>query len=122
VRPPFLPSRAHPLGTDSLGNDILTWLIYCSRTTLVISACITLARVLLGAALGLIAGWNPERRVDRLIMVIIGVVTSIPMLLSSIILLFALGIENGASAFIIALTSIGWTEIAQQVRAEMLVI
>ena len=122
VKPPFLPSREHPLGTDSFGNDILAWLVYGSRTTLIISACITLARVRLGAALGLIAGWNPERRVDRLIMAVIGVVTSIPMLLSSVILIFALGIEKGPSAFIVALTAIGWTEIAQQVRAEMLVI
>jgi len=78
--------------------------------------------VLLGAILGGLAGWNEGKSIDRVVMSLIGVTTSIPMLISSMILIYALDIRGGLPVFLIALTIIGWTEIAQYVRSEFLVL
>lgn len=120
IEGPFGPSLRYPLGTDKWGNDILALLMYGARITLVVGAYITLARVVIGTMLGAIAGWNPDSALDQLIMGTISTIGSVPMLISSMILIYALGIERGVVVFIIALSIIGWTEIAQQVRSELL--
>lgn len=120
VEGPFAPSLQYPLGTDKWGNDILSLLMYGARITLVVGGYITLARVVIGTILGAIAGWKPDSVVDQLIMGTISAIGSVPMLISSIVLIYALGIERGVVIFIIALSIIGWTEIAQQVRSELL--
>jgi ABC-type dipeptide/oligopeptide/nickel transport system permease subunit len=97
-------------------------LMHGARNTLVACAFITMARVGLGLLLGGIAGWNEGRRSDQVIMGAIGVMTSLPSLISSILLIYALGIRGGLAVFIIALSAIGWTEIAQYVRSEFLVL
>lgn len=122
VKPPLAPSLAFPLGTDAWGNDMLSLLFYGARVTLIAGALITFFRVLLGTVIGSVAGWFKGRMLDQVIMVVISIVASLPMLLSSMILVLALDIENGISVFIVALTLIGWTETAQYVRGEMQVI
>lgn len=122
IRLPFPPSAEYPLGTDEYGNDMVSLIVYGARVTLVTGAYITLARLLLGAILGSLAGWRPGGWFDRLVMNLVGVVASIPMLLSSMILIYALGIRNGVIVFVAALAIVGWTETAQYVRGEILVL
>ncbi len=122
IDPPLSPSAEYPLGTDQWGNDILSMLMYGARNTLIAAAFITMARVILGMVLGSIAGWNENKAVDRLIMGTSGVIMAIPMLISSMILIYALDIRRGLPVFIVALSIIGWTEIAQYIRSEVLVI
>lgn len=122
VKPPFEPSAEYPFGTDLWGNDILSLLAYGARVTLTAAAYITLARLVLGTMLGLLAGWYSGKLIDRAIMLVSGVITSIPLLLSSMILILALGIKNGLSVFLIALTIAGWTEIAEHVRGQTMII
>lgn len=122
VRPPFVPSAEYPLGTDNWGNDMLSLLLHGARVTLVAVMYITLGRILLGTILGGIAGWFPGRWPDQAVTAIIAVITSLPILLSSYILIFALDIRKGLPVFLIALAITGWTEIAQVVRSELLVI
>ena len=122
IDPPLSPSSEYPLGTDQWGNDILSMLMYGARNTLIAAAFVTMARVILGMVLGSIAGWNENKTIDRLIMGASGVIMAIPMLISSMILIYALDIRRGLPAFIIALSIIGWTEIAQYIRSEVLVI
>jgi peptide/nickel transport system permease protein len=81
-----------------------------------------MARVFLGLALGGLAGWNEGRAADQIVMGIIGVITSLPLLVSSMILIYALDIRRGLPVFIIALSIVGWTEIAQYTRSEFLVL
>lgn len=122
ISPPLAPSAEFPLGTDRWGNDLLSMLMHGARNTLVACAFITMARVGLGLSLGGIAGWNEGRTSDKVIMGAIGVITSLPILVSSIVLIYALGIRKGLPVFILALSAVGWTEIAQYVRSEFLVL
>lgn len=122
ISPPLAPSAEFPLGTDRWGNDLLSMLMHGARNTLVACAFITMARVGLGLTLGGIAGWNEGQTSDRVVMGAIGVITSLPTLISSIVLIYALGIRKGLPVFIVALSAVGWTEIAQYVRSEFLVL
>jgi ABC-type dipeptide/oligopeptide/nickel transport system permease subunit len=122
IRPPLSPSAEFPFGTNRWGSDLLSLLLHGARNTLISAAFITLVRLVLGTVLGGFAGWNEGKAVDRVIMGLIGVTTSIPMLISSMILIYALDIRRGLPVFIIALSMIGWTEIAQYIRSEFLVL
>lgn len=120
VSPPFEPSAGYPLGSDQWGNDLFSLLLYGARMTLVAGVYITLARVGLGALLGALAGWTEGRLVDRAIKSLSDLIASVPVLLSSLILIYALNIENGLWVFIVALSTVGWTETAQLVRSEVM--
>jgi peptide/nickel transport system permease protein len=122
VSPPLPPSDVYPLGTDRWGNDLLSMLMHGARNTLVACAFVTMARVGVGMVLGGIAGWNEGKPSDALIMGAVGVITSLPTLISSIILIYALDIRRGLPVFILALSAVGWTEIAQYVRSEFLIL
>jgi ABC-type dipeptide/oligopeptide/nickel transport system permease subunit len=119
---PFAPMPGLPLGSDQWGRDILSMLLYGTRNTLVACLFIAMARVLLGSTLGMVAGWNEGGMADRLVMSLIEVTTALPALLVGMILIFALGIQGGITVFIIALCFVGWSEIAQFVRSEFMVI
>jgi ABC-type dipeptide/oligopeptide/nickel transport system permease subunit len=118
--PPFPPSPEHPMGTDELGRDTLSMLLYGTRNTLVAAAFITMARLALGLVMGGAAGWNENKMTDRIVMGIIQMLSSLPMLLVAMILILALDVRRGLPVFIIALCSIGWGEIAQYIRAEFI--
>jgi len=118
--PPWPPSQEQPLGSDQWGRDILSLLLYGTRNTLVACTFITMARLILGLILGTVAGWNEGSLADRTIMGVIGVTTSLPMLLTGMVLIFALDIRRGISVFILALCLLGWGEIAQYIRSEFL--
>lgn len=122
IAPPFPPSEQFPLGTDKWGRDILSLLMYGTRNTLIACAFITMARMLLGLGLGIIAGWNEGGLSDRFVMGLIGLVTALPALIAAMIIVYALDIRRGLPVFIIALSVIGWAEIAQYVRAEFMVL
>ncbi len=122
VRPPFPPSSQYPFGTDNWGNDLLSLILHGARVTLVAVVYITLGRVLLGTLLGGLAGWFAGRWPDQAVTALIAIITSLPILLSSYILIYALDIRNGLPVFLVALTLTGWTEIAQVVQSELLVI
>ena len=120
VSPPFPRSPKYPLGTDALGRDTLSMLLYGTRNTLVAAAFITMARLGVGLALGGLAGWNEGRLIDRLVMGAIQLLISVPMLLLAAVLILALDIRRGLPIFILALCAVGWGEIAQYVRAEFI--
>jgi peptide/nickel transport system permease protein len=122
LSPPLDPSPEYPLGTDQWGHDILSMLLYGARNTLVACAFITMVRLLLGLILGAVAGWNEGGLTDGAIMGMIGIITSVPMLISGMLLVYALDIRRGLPVFIVALSVIGWTEIAQYIRSEFLVL
>ena len=75
--PPYPPSPRYPLGTDELGRDTLSMLLYGTRNTLVAAAFITMARLALGLSLGGLAGWNEGHMVDRVVMGVIQMLISL---------------------------------------------
>lgn len=112
------PSRDHPLGTDALGRDLAARLIYGARTALGLSLSAVLLGMLLGVALGGLAGtyrgfWN-----DRLI----GLVETVDTFPAIIVVALVRAIEREPSALslVIAVAIVRWAEIARLVRAEVL--
>jgi ABC-type dipeptide/oligopeptide/nickel transport system permease subunit len=111
------PSAAHWLGTDDLGRDVLSRLIYGARISISVGILSQLVIVLIGlpigALAGLLGGWP-----DYIVMRIIDVLSSIPTILFYILLLIALG--AGFGNIIIAMALTGWIGIARLVRGQVL--
>jgi ABC-type dipeptide/oligopeptide/nickel transport system permease subunit len=111
------PSWEYPLGTDTIGRDQLSRIIYGARVSLSIGLSVQLIAVVIGvtmgAAAGFLGGW-----VDTLVMGTIEVFTAIPQLLFALFLLALWG--GGVTNIIIALGIISWIEICRLTRAQIL--
>lgn len=83
------PSAAHPLGTDQFGRDILSRLLYGARTAAIVAFSSTIISLLLGLAVGTIAGFSGGR-VDQFLMWLSDLVQSIPGLLLAMLVNTAL--------------------------------
>jgi peptide/nickel transport system permease protein len=119
---PFAPSDLYPLGTDDLGRDQLSLLLFGARTTLVMAFAATTLRLLLGVILGIFAGWWPASPFDRAVTGLVDFLAAIPGLILAMLLVFAVGIQRGQIAFVVALSLVGWGEVAQIVRGHVLTI
>ncbi|MCK0166774.1 ABC transporter permease [Jannaschia sp. S6380] len=114
-----LGTPGHPLGTDSLGRDILSRLIYGSRITLYIVALVALiapvAGLLVGTVAGYVGGWT-----DTVLMRITDIFLAFPRLVLALAFVAALGagIENA----VIAISLTAWPPYARIARAETLTI
>jgi len=111
------PSALHPLGTDSLGRDILSRLIHGARIALTVALVAGLLTALLGTALGLAAGYLGGWA-DIVISRAVDIWSSFPPVLLSVILVALLG--TGLHSVIVAIVVIDWTRFARVVRAETL--
>ncbi|MDY7042326.1 MAG: M28 family peptidase, partial [Chloroflexota bacterium] len=92
------------------------------RNTLMACLFVTMARLFIGLVLGALAGWHEGKLVDRMVMGLIEMITSLPLLLVGMIAIFALDIRRGIGVFIVALCFVGWAEIAQYVRSEFMIL
>ena len=115
--PVWLPGSepGYYLGTDSLGRDVLSRLIYGTQIALVVAILAGGAACLIGSALGLIAGYFggwPDRIIGR----IVDIWMSFPPVLFAILLVAVLG--TGLRSVIIAIAVIDWTRFCRVVRAE----
>jgi len=95
------PSSAHLLGTDSVGRDTLSRIIYGTRTSLMIGLTVVFTGAIIGMGLGLIAGYFGSW-LYTLIMRFVDVLMTIPMILLALIIAAMLG--GGIMNIIIALT------------------
>lgn len=118
--PPFEPGDTYPWGTDMLGRDMHSLILAGARQTLLLGAVVVLARMLIGVALGLLAGWSSGSRLDRLILSLSEIIAAFPTLLLVMILVLALGIRQGLRPFIIALCFVGWGEVMQYTRSQVM--
>jgi len=91
-----------------------------AQQTLILGFLAVAARVFVGVILGAIGGWKSGGRLDRLILGTAEVISAFPTLLLGMIIILALGIRQGMRPFIIALCFVGWGEIMQFVRAEVI--
>ena len=107
----------HLLGTDSLGRDVLSRLIYGSRIALEVAVLAAIPTAILGTALGLVAGYFGGLA-DAVISRLVDVWTSFPPVLLSIILVALIG--TGLTSVIVAIIVIDWTRFCRVVRAETL--
>ncbi len=120
--PPYPPSETFPWGTDPVGRDIQALVLSGARLTLVLALFGTLGRMAIGTFLGVLAGWWPGSWFDRLVNGGIATWAAFPATLFAMILILALGIQQGVWVFVVALSAVGWGEIAQFVRGQVMAI
>jgi len=111
------PSPEHPLGTDQLGRDVLSRILYGGRTTIVMSLIGTVATVTLGLVVGLTSGYIGGR-FDLIVSTLLTVLLSVPSLLLTLAILGILG--AGTEGLLIALIGAGWVGHARIFRSSVL--
>ena len=111
------PSRAHLLGTDQLGRDYLSRLLYGGSKTLTMAAGAMLGTVGLGLLVGTLAGYLGGK-VDLALSQAITILLSLPSLLLALAILGVLG--PGTTSLQLALIASGWAGQARIVRAAVL--
>ncbi len=112
------PGGKHLLGTDQLGRDTFTRLLYGLRLDLRIAFIAVLFPFVLGTVLGTLAGYFGGW-VDAIIMRLVDIVLAFPFYVLVIALVFVLG--PGERSIYIAITAVGWVSYARIIRGEILV-
>jgi peptide/nickel transport system permease protein len=115
--PRLAPSATHILGTDHIGNDILSKLIYGARVSLIVGITTGISATLLGAVLGMMAGYLGGW-FDIIIMRAVDVLMTIPSL--PLMILIATYVGTQFYMIIIIFTMLGWTGMARTIRAQVL--
>jgi peptide/nickel transport system permease protein len=111
-------SRAHLLGTDQLGRDTFSRLLYGGRIDLQVAFLAVLFPFVLGTILGSIAGYFGGW-IDLIIMRLVDIVVAFPFFVLVIALVFVLG--PGERSIYVAITLVGWISYARIIRGEILV-
>jgi peptide/nickel transport system permease protein len=114
---PAPPSLAFPLGTDMLGRDVLSRIIYGARISLIVGIAGMLVTMTIGVAIGLAAGFF-RGAVDTVLMRFTDVMLTLPALLLAMALVAVLSPSLINILIVIGLVS--WTQVARVVRAEAL--
>ena len=110
------PSLAHWFGTDTLGRDIYTRVMYGARISLTIGIVAALLNLVIGVIYGGIAGYFGGKT-DRIMMAIVDVLYGIPLLLYVILLMVVIG--TGLTSIFIALGIAYWLNMARIVRSQI---
>jgi peptide/nickel transport system permease protein len=108
---------SHPLGTDRLGRDMLSRLIYGARTSAFISLVALGVGASVGTLLGLISGYA-GRWVDALIMRLTDAAMGFPSILAAMIIVTVLG--AGIGSVILAITITVWARFSRMIRGDVL--
>jgi peptide/nickel transport system permease protein len=117
--PAFMPggNPSYLLGTDVLGRDILSRIIYGSRISLSVSLLVIFITAAIGTAMGILAGFLGGR-VDAFLMRITDVALAFPGILIAMLLATALG--PSFKTVVIAMSILGWAGYARLIRGETL--
>ena len=111
------PSHAYPLGTDQLGRDLLSRMIYGARVSMLVGLGAQLIIVAIGVPIGALSGYVGGRT-DLALTRFIDVMYAFPRLLFVILVMSMLG--AGLTNIFIAIGLTGWVGIARQTRAQVL--
>ena len=112
------PTVAHPFGTDALGRDLLSRVLWAGRVSLAVGVGVELLAALLGCVVGLAAGYYGGV-VDGVLMRATDVVMAFPSLVLAIGLI-AVFERPGLDKVVFVLVALGWTTIARVVRGAAL--
>ena len=113
------PGPRHFLGTDQLGRDVFSRLLYGARSTLGLAIPITLAVTAIGIVVGLVAGYFGGW-IDMIISALLNALFALPGLVLTLAVLALLG--PGRLSLLVALIAAGWASFARIVRGPVLVI
>ncbi|PJI08443.1 MULTISPECIES: ABC transporter permease [Clostridium] len=111
------PSSAHIFGTDNLGRDILTRVMYGGRISLSIALVASLISIVVGIIYGGISGYCGGN-VDNIMMRIVEGISSLPLMIYMILIMVVLG--AGMKSLIIAIAFTYWVDMARTVRGQIL--
>jgi peptide/nickel transport system permease protein len=111
------PSAAHPLGTDELGRDFLSRLIFAARADLLVGFLGALVPAAIGTFLGALGAYR-GRWLDAGIMRTADIVQAFPSYILILALVFALG--QGVPSILVAFSITGWVVYARLIRSEVL--
>ena len=111
-------NRRFPFGTDVLGRDLLTRVMYGARISLLVALVATLVNFVIGVLYGAISGYEGGK-VDNIMMRIVDIINSIPLMLYIILLMVLVG-NKGIWTIIIAIGTVYWVGMARLVRGQTL--
>jgi peptide/nickel transport system permease protein/oligopeptide transport system permease protein len=111
------PSSQHWFGTDELGRDVFTRILYGARVSLTIGIMPSIIALVVGVTLGLLAGYLGGM-VDYIIMRLADIMLSIPSLLLAMVVMYTLG--SSTATLFIALSLVSWASVARVVRSHTL--
>ena len=114
------PSAAHWFGTDELGRDILSRVVYGARISMMVGSCVVVGSLLLGLLLGSIAGYYGGWADKFFSIILMNAFLSFPGILLAIACVAFLG--PGIFNLILALCIGGWVGYARLVRAQVLAV
>jgi len=116
-RPFAAPSAAHLLGTNDVGHDLLSELIYGTQASLLVGTVAALAATVIGSVVGLVAGYV-RGAIDTVLMRLVDVVLSLPVLpLTIVIGVFA---GPGLVTQVVVIATVIWAGVARELRAQVL--
>jgi peptide/nickel transport system permease protein len=122
LTPPFWVEGSDPsflLGTDSLGRDVLSRLIYGARTAMLVAFFASLGAMIVGTILAHVSGYFGGTT-DWVIGRLVDVWMSFPPVILSLILMVGLGV--GLDRVILAIILVDWTRFCRVLRSEVLVV
>ena len=118
--PPFWQdggSLSHPLGTDPLGRDILTRIIYGTRVSIIIAGAALTIGGGVGTLIGLTAGYYGGK-IDTLLMRLADITLAFPLILFAILMVMVIG--PSMMNVIVAISLVLWARYARVIRGEVL--
>ena len=118
------PSAEHWLGTDNMGRDIFTRLMYGGRVSLMVGVCVVIFELLIGVTMGGIAGYYGGA-VDMIIMRLVEIFYAIPfiplmLIIASILLQFKISPNMKIYYIMIIMGVIYWAGVARMIRGQIL--
>lgn len=111
------PSSAHLLGTDVLGRDLLSRILYGARISLLVGFIATTVALLIGVSWGIIAGYSGGK-VDSVMMRIVDILYGLPFIIFIILLMVIFG--RNLWLLFLAIGAVEWLTMARIVRAQVL--
>lgn len=112
-------NRTYPLGSDGLGRDMLTRLMFGMKISLIVAFIATVVNIFIGVVYGAVSGYEGGT-VDLVMMRIVDIINSIPLTLYVILLMVWLPKQDGLWNIIIAISTVYWVGTARLVRGQLL--
>lgn len=110
-------NHSYILGTDSLGRDILTRLMYGTQVSLLVAVIAVVVNLVIGIVFGGISGYIGGM-VDTVMMRIVDIISTIPLTLYVILIMVLMG--SGIKSIIVAIGTTYWVDMARVVRGQVL--
>jgi len=112
------PTWSHPFGTDVLGRDILSRVVYGARVSLPLALLLVSIALVVGGTLGAVAGYFKSTWIDGLIMRLADLVFAFPAIVLALVVVAVLG--RGLRNTVIAIAIVSWPQFARVARSLVL--